>query len=75
MRLLEQEPSETADMLEKMSIERKQINKEIFDIAWFMRGGITLEQAWQLNSKQRKIVHKRIKENVEQTEKTGLPLI
>jgi hypothetical protein len=38
-----------------------------------MRGGITIEQAYQLDQEDRNIVFKIIEENLETTKKSGLP--
>ena len=40
-----------------------------------MRGGITLDQAWQLSYNQRSIVMDIIKDNVERTKESGLALL
>lgn len=48
---------------------------EIYRICWAMRGSITIDQAWRLTNKERKLIGKIIKENVELTEKTHLPLL
>ena len=56
------------------------MDKEIIDIrqealrmSWYMRGGISYEQALQLSVGERKIVTKIINDNMETTKKTGLP--
>jgi hypothetical protein len=40
-----------------------------------MRGGVSYSEAMTLSGEERKIIAKIIKENVENTEKSGLPLI
>jgi len=56
------------------------MDKEIIDIrqealrmSWYMRGGISYEQALQLSVGERKIVTKIINDNMETTKKSGLP--
>ena len=38
-----------------------------------MRGGLTLDEAYQLDYESREIIHTLIEENLETTKKTGLP--
>jgi len=38
-----------------------------------MRGGVNLEQAYQLTEEDREILSKIVEENLEYTSKTGLP--
>jgi len=42
-------------------------------MSWYMRGGISYEQALQLSVSEREIISKIIKENMETTKKSGLP--
>ena len=42
-------------------------------MAWYMRGGLSYEQALQLSGVEREIVSAIIKENMETTKKSGLP--
>ena len=74
-RLLSASPEEIIEILSELAFESRVIEKEVTDICWYMRGSITWDQAWRLNSHQREIITKRIKENVEITEKTVHPLI
>jgi hypothetical protein len=38
-----------------------------------MRGGISLDEVYQMSSEDREIVSKIVKENLETTKKSGLP--
>ena len=40
-----------------------------------MRGGITMDQAYHLSSKDQKAKAEIIEENIKNTKKTGLPLV
>jgi len=42
-------------------------------MAWYMRGGLSYNQALQLSTTERKIISELIKENLETTKKSGLP--
>ena len=48
------------------------IREESIKLCWYMRGGITYEQALEMSSSERDMVSKLIKENLETTKKTGL---
>lgn len=48
----------------------------MFRIAWAMRGGVSAEDLfWRYSYEDREILNKIIKDNIETTNKTGLPLI
>jgi len=49
------------------------IKQEALQMSWYMRGGISYEQALQLSKSERDIIGKIIKENMETTKKSGLP--
>jgi hypothetical protein len=55
-----------------MEQECDQIRQEAMQMAWYMRGGLTYDQALQLNVKERNAVSSLIKGNLETTKKTGL---
>jgi hypothetical protein len=56
-----------------MEGEVKAIKDELFKLCWFMRGGITIEQAYMLDLDERKIIGKIVESNLETTQKSGLP--
>ena len=60
-------------MVEAMEKEANDIKQEAIKMSWYMRGGITYEQALQLNANERKTVSALIKDNLETTKKSGLP--
>ena len=41
--------------------------------AWYMRGGLSYDDAMMLSTTERKIINDLIKDNIETTKKTGLP--
>jgi len=41
-------------------------------MSWFMRGGLTYDQAMALGVQEREIINELIKDNLETTKKTGL---
>lgn len=68
-------PDEIQHELAEMHLAARAITKEVADICWYMRGSINWDQAWRLTRQHREIIIKLIKDNIERTEKTGLPLI
>ena len=60
-------------MIDQMEDETLAIRREAIQMAWYMRGGITYDQALQLSVSERTLVSELIKENLETTKKTGLP--
>lgn len=58
------------DMLER---ESRALRKDIVQICWYMRGGITYDEAWQLGNEDREAIGELIKENLETTKTSGLP--
>lgn len=62
-----------AKMLEAMDKESDDIRQEALKMAWYMRGGLTYDQAMTLGVNERKLINSLIKENLETTKKSGLP--
>jgi hypothetical protein len=60
-------------MLEQMDKEADSIRQEALKMSWYMRGGLTYEQAMSLGSKERNMIGELIKEHLETTKKSGLP--
>jgi hypothetical protein len=56
-----------------MDKDIKNIRQEAMQMSWYMRGGLSYEQALQLSQTEREIVSNLIKENMETTKKSGLP--
>ena len=56
-----------------MDIETVSIRREALQLSWYMRGGLTYDQALQLSISERTLISELIKENLETTKKSGLP--
>lgn len=52
---------------------QKELKHELTKICWYMRGGISYDEAYAMSIEEREIVSKVIKENLETTKKSGLP--
>lgn len=56
--------------------ESKEIKDEIFRISWFMRGGVTSYELFYIYSvEDRSIINRIIKENIENTKSSRMPLL
>ena len=56
-----------------MDAETNSIRQEALKVAWYMRGGVSYDQALQLSTSERTNISELIKDNLETTKKTGLP--
>ena len=60
-------------MIEKMEKEADAIKEEALKMCWYMRGGITYQDALNLSYKEKQAIGRLIKENLDTTKKSGLP--
>ena len=60
-------------MIEQMDKETQNIRLDVLKMCWYMRGGITYEEAMQMSQYEHEIINVIIKENLETTKKTQLP--
>lgn len=56
-----------------MERETLDIKQEALKISWYMRGGLSYNDALQLSLGERNIINEIIKGNLETTKKSGLP--
>jgi hypothetical protein len=56
-----------------MDKDCQNIRQEAIKMSWFMRGGLTYDQAMALGVQEREIINNLIKDNLETTKKSGLP--
>ena len=56
-----------------MDKECSTIRSEALKMSWYMRGGLTYDQAMALSNSERKLISDLIKDNLETTKKSGLP--
>ena len=59
--------------LKDMDNATKAIKLDLFKICWYMRGGVTYDEANTMCPQEREIVGKLVKDNLETTKKTGHP--
>lgn len=65
--------AEILKKLQGMDQEAKTIKKRIFEMCWYMRGGITLNEMMQLGVSDIPIMTDVVEGNLETTKKTGMP--
>jgi hypothetical protein len=56
-----------------MEKEADNLRKESLKMSWYMRGGVSYEQALQMSMKERQMIGEIIKDNLETTKKSKLP--
>lgn len=59
--------------VKKLENESKALKKDLYKLAWFMRGALSMEQAFSMDISDREIVAEIIKENLETTKESNLP--
>lgn len=64
---------EIDQVVKEMEEESKALIKDLYKMAWYMRGALSFEEAFQLDFNDRMIISDIIKENLETTKETKLP--
>lgn len=59
-------------MVKELDGDVLQIKSELYKICWYMRGGITADEAFSLSYEDRMVIGDIVKENLEITKKTGM---
>jgi hypothetical protein len=60
-------------MVDAMEKETQNIRLDVLKLCWYMRGGVTYEEAMQMGQTDRDLIDTIVKENLETTKKSGLP--
>lgn len=53
--------------------DTKALREELFKLCWYMRGGISISEAFMLTMEDRIIIGALIEENLKMTKDSGLP--
>tara|TARA_B100001094_G_scaffold298287_1_gene322044 strand:- start:576 stop:752 length:177 start_codon:yes stop_codon:yes gene_type:complete len=56
-----------------MDNQTKELKLELLKICWYMRGGVTYDEATAMSPTEREIIGNLVKDNLETTKKTGQP--
>ena len=65
--------AEIIKKLEGMDQEAKNIKKNLFELCWYMRGGISFAEIMQMGVTDIPLMQNVIESNLETTKKTGMP--
>lgn len=60
-------------VVEAFDKDTKALKNELFKICWYMRGGVTISEAYLLTLEDREIIAKIIEENLNTTKETQMP--
>ena len=60
-------------LIESLDRESRALKEEALKMSWFMRGGLSYEDAMTLSQQEREIVGNIIKKNMETTKESGMP--
>ena len=55
--------------------EVKQLKDTLYRLCWYMRGSVSISEAFMLSREDIDIINEIIKENLESTKKSGMPLV
>lgn len=62
-------------MLKDFDSEAKTLKTELLRTVWYMRGGISIDQAYMLSVRDLELISTIVKENIDNSKKSGMPLI
>ena len=60
-------------MVDGMEKETHDIRLDVMKLCWYMRGGVTYDEAMQMSQAERGLINDIVKDNLETTKKSGLP--
>ena len=60
-------------MIDAMEKETQNIRLDVLKLCWYMRGGVTYNEAMQMSQTDHSLINDIVKENLETTKKSGLP--
>lgn len=64
---------EIDELSKRMEKETKALKDNLFRLCWYMRGGMTISEAYNLAADDLEVINNIIKDNMETTKKSGLP--
>lgn len=68
--------SDLEDLFNDFDLQCKKLKEDIFQISWYMRGGVTAHELFHIYTPEDRIImNEIIKGNIELTKKSGLPLM
>jgi len=73
MRVLSWSVKQILEEVKTLEGQSKQFKFELTKMCWFMRGGLTLDDAYSLCPEDRELIADLIEENLDTTKKSGMP--
>jgi hypothetical protein len=64
---------EVIEELDQLDRQSKALKKNLMKMCWYLRGGMTYEEIYQLGPLDRQIINKVVEENLEVAKESGLP--
>jgi len=64
---------EIQELSERMEKETKALKNELYRICWFMRGSLSVTEAYNLSQEDTELINRIIKDNLDTTKKSQLP--
>ena len=61
------------DLLNDYDQSSKALKRHLYKLCWHMRGGISIDEIFQLGSEDIKIIEQLVEENIKVTNETRLP--
>jgi hypothetical protein len=65
-------PEETQRVLGEYAADARAIERQLIQVAFYMRGGCPMDQADRLTHGRRKMILEFVEDNIEKTNKTGI---
>jgi len=73
MRVLSWSVKQILDEVKTLEGQSKQFKFELTKLCWYMRGGLSLEDAYYLCQEDRELIADLIEENLDTTKRSGMP--
>jgi len=73
MRVLAWSVDQILDEVKTLDGQAKQFRSELLKLCWYMRGGLSLEEAYFLCPEDRELIADIVEENLETTKRSGMP--
>ncbi len=64
---------EIVELLEGFDKDAKALKKSLLKMCWYMRGGMTMDDAWMTGLHERELINDLIKDNLDITKESGMP--
>ena len=73
IRILSWGEAEILEEVSNMQNLQKELKSEILKLCWYMRGGVSVNEGFNLSYEERSLITDIIQDNMEVTKKSGLP--